>query len=107
MQPKIAIAICERVTAISVIVEPRRTGNEDFAVGMFGVVNAFDEVPPPRIFVDLVENQERLAVRKLFLSNARGNGGVVPVVIGRMLWRCLVTKKPQRQCGLARLSWST
>ena len=65
MQSEEPVAIGERVTALAVVVEPRRAGDDDAPGRSLRVVDALYEVSPAGVFVDLVEDQERLAGRKL------------------------------------------
>ena len=104
MEAEVPIATRQRVAAFAVIVEARGTGDQDPAAGPFGVVDAFQQIPPPRIFVDLIEEEQRLCGWQLGASQPRWHSGVIPTRVRRVLLVSVLAQEAKRERRLANLS---
>ena len=60
MQAKVPVAIGERVAALAVVVQAGGPGDDDAPLALLDVVDPFDQIPPARVLVDLIEDQQRL-----------------------------------------------
>jgi hypothetical protein len=107
MQTEGAVAIGQRVAALAGVVETRRAGDDDAPARPLGVVEPLHEIPPARVLVDLVQDQERLARGQLEPAQARRGPRIVPVEIGRMRLVGPRTEQRQREGRLADLPRTT
>jgi hypothetical protein len=96
MEPEVAISPRERVTALAVMIEPRGSRHDKPALALLGVVQTLHQVPPSRILVDLVENDQRLVWRQFPAPECGAGLGVIPPAWGRQ-------RTPS--CGRARRRW--
>ena len=106
MEPEVPVAAGQRVATLAIVIEPRRAGDEDLAPRPLGVVDALEQVPPSRVLVDFVEQDQGFPRRKLGLSQSRGNAGMIPVQIGGMCFIRVLAQKPERKRRLADLPWA-
>lgn len=84
VQAEVPIPVRERVAALAVVVEAGRARDHDPPARALRVVEAFHQVPPARVLVDFVEDEQRLAGGELEPAEPGGIAGIVPGEVGRV-----------------------
>src|SRR4030042_1193978 len=64
MQPVVVIPALKRVPAPPVVIQARRSCYQERRQGLPRVVEALQQIAPPRVLVDLVEHEEALVPRQ-------------------------------------------
>ena len=104
VQAKIPVAPGKRIPALPVVVEPGGAGDDDPAPGFFRIVDAFEQISPAAVFVDLVQEQQWLSGREFRPPQPGRHTGMIPVHVGRMGCVGGLAQKAQRESRLPDLA---
>ena len=75
METEIPVAACKRIAALTVVIQPGGTGDEDFAPGFFSVIDPLQQISPSSVLMDFVQQDQRFADgNSAFLSRGGTRG---------------------------------
>ncbi|HLE67511.1 MAG TPA: hypothetical protein VI730_10210 [Burkholderiales bacterium] len=104
MEAEVPVAARERVAAFAVVIEPGGAGDDDFAPGSFRVVDAFEQISPPAVFVNLIQKEQRFPGREFRLPQPGRHAGMIPVEIGGVRFVRSLAEKAQGERRFANLA---
>ena len=107
METEVPVATGQRVPALAVVVEACGPGDQDSPTGPLRVVDALQEIPPARVLVDLVEEQQRFPGRQLGTSYPWWDAGMIPIQIRGVPFVGVLAEQGKRERRLAHLSRAT
>jgi len=84
MQTEVPVASGQRISALPVVIEPGRAGDDDLAPGLFRIVDALEQISPAAVFVDFIEQQQPLCGREFRPPQSGRDSGMIPVQVGRV-----------------------